>query len=256
MMCGSMLRIGSFVLTMAVSFMCLAQETAEADVVAAPAVEIVELTTEPICCRVVDGTLVTVEILDPLSSLHKRGDKFRLRLSEPLIVDGQTLLASGLEGVGEIVHAEKSRGGGKAGELLIAARYLDRSGEHIPLRGLKLGGSGKDNTAAAMAVSVALGPLAHFVRGREIEIPAGTQAQAKIAGSLDVLTTAQTQSDTAAVVASTAAEQTDPLATTTAESPASDSAPVPQSEQAANPEIPPNPVQQNPNVQPTQNPKE
>jgi len=139
------------------------------------------------CCRIADGTAVTIEILEPLSSaLVKRGDKFRLRLADSISVEGMPVLASGIEGVGEIVHAERSRSGGKAGELLIAARYLDYPGAQIPLRGLKLGGRGKDNTNAALATAFAVGPLALFVRGREIVIPAGTLAQAKIALDLQL----------------------------------------------------------------------
>lgn len=177
-----MLKWGYVLLALAASPCCVAQETA-------PATETATLAqsqdTGSACCRIADGTAVTIEILEPLNSaLLKRGDKFRLRLAEPVLVEGEPVLASGLEGVGEIVHAEKSRSGGKAGELLIAARYLETSGTQVPLRGLKVGGRGKDNTNAAMATAFAVGPFALFVRGREIVIPAGTLAQAKIAREL------------------------------------------------------------------------
>lgn len=177
-----MLKFGYVLLALAASPCCVAQE-------AAPATETATLAqsqdTGSACCRVADGTAVTIEILEPLNSaLLKRGDKFRLRLAEPVLVEGKPVLASGVEGVGEIVHAEKSRSGGKAGELLIAARYLETSGTQVPLRGLKVGGRGKDNTNAAMATAFAVGPFALFVRGREIVIPAGTLAQAKIAQEL------------------------------------------------------------------------
>lgn len=138
-------------------------------------------TTDP-CCRTGEGTPVTIEILEPLdSSLLKRGDKFRIRLADPVMSGNDVVLPLGIEGIGEVVHAEKSRGGGKAGELLIAARQLDYQGAAIRLRGLKLGGAGKDTTGAAVAVAIAAGPLALFVQGKEIVIPAGTRAQAKLA---------------------------------------------------------------------------
>lgn len=181
-----MLKSGGLLLALAASPYCMAQE-------AAPMHVMQEETTAPqssvaaACCRAAEGTVVTLEILEPLSSaLVKRGDKFRLRLAESVSLDGDTALAAGLEGVGEIVHAEKSRGGGKPGELLIAARYLEHSSTHIPLRGLKLGGSGKDKVNAAMATAFAIGPLALFVHGREIVIPAGTLAQAKISAAVDL----------------------------------------------------------------------
>lgn len=177
-----MLKWGYVLLALAASPCCVAQEAAPATETATPAQS---HDASIACCRIADGTAVTIEILDPLNSaLLKRGDKFRLRLAEPVLAEGKPVLAAGVEGMGEIVHAEKSRSGGKAGELLIAARYLETSGTQVPLRGLKLGGRGKDNTNAAMATAFAVGPFALFVRGREIVIPAGTLAQAKIAQEL------------------------------------------------------------------------
>lgn len=144
--------------------------------------EVATTVTPSSTCCLRDGTPVTLEILDPLdSSLLKRGDKFRIRLAEPAMAGGDIVIPAGTEGMGEVVHAEKSRAGGKAGELLIAARHLDHQGNLVRLRGLKLGGTGKDNTAAAIAVAIAAGPFALFVQGREIIIPAGTHAQAKVA---------------------------------------------------------------------------
>jgi hypothetical protein len=182
-----MLKWGYTLLALAASSCCLAQEVApskpgDAQEMAAPA----ESSLANSCCSIADGTAVTVEILDSLNSaLVKRGDRFRLRLAEPILAEGKQVFAN-IEGVGEIVHAEKSRSGGKPGELLIAARYLEAGGTQISLRGLKLGGKGKDNTNAAMAASFALGPLALFVHGREIVIPAGTLAQARIAQDLQI----------------------------------------------------------------------
>ncbi|HOZ23508.1 MAG TPA: hypothetical protein PLI83_01840 [Thermomonas sp.] len=134
------------------------------------------------CCLAVNGAMVDIEIGEPISSKrHKRGDKFALRLAEPLVVDGQTVLPAGTPGVGEIIHAAASGGGGKAGELLLAARYLEVDGRQIPLRGFRMGGAGKDNTTGALAASMAVGPFAQFIHGREIEIPSGARASAKLA---------------------------------------------------------------------------
>jgi hypothetical protein len=137
------------------------------------------------CCLVAEGTLVVLEILEPLNSATvKRGDKFRLRLAEDLVSESRVLVPAGTEGIGEIVHANASRGGGKPGELLLAARYLDHQGRQIPLRGLKLGGRGQDTSRAAMAASMGIGPFALFIHGKEIEVPAGTQVTAKLAVAL------------------------------------------------------------------------
>ncbi len=145
---------------------------------------------EPVCCRVPANTVIALEILDLLnSSQHKRGDKFRLRVITPVVVGGSTLIPAGSLGVGEIVHAAAARGGGAPGELLIAARSLNIDGQPAPLRGLKLGVTGGDNSAMALGVSFAAGAFAMFIRGREIEIPVGTQVSAKLAQDVAVAPT-------------------------------------------------------------------
>lgn len=134
------------------------------------------------CHGLCAGTVVELEITDRLNSAErKRGDRFGLRLVSGLVVDGVELVPAGATGVGEVVHASAARGGGKPGELLLAGRYLEFQGRQLPLRGLKLGVAGKSNAELALAVSFAAGPFAMFIRGREIEIPAGTPVHAKLA---------------------------------------------------------------------------
>lgn len=126
------------------------------------------------------GTPVIIEIAEPLaSSTNKRGDVFAITLVEPLLLDGVERLPRGTRGTGEIVHAAAARGGGAPGELLIAARTLETPQGQLPLRGFKLGATGDDNSGMALGVSLAAGPFAMFIRGREIQIPAGTRGIAK-----------------------------------------------------------------------------
>lgn len=137
------------------------------------------------CCSLPDGTIVDLEIVDVLnSSRQRRGDRFAIRVTVPVLVDGQTVIPAGTTGIGEVVHAAAARSGGAPGELLIAARTLDVGGQSVPLRGLKLARTGQDNTAMAIGASVAIGPFAMFIRGREIEIPASTEVVAKLAGDV------------------------------------------------------------------------
>lgn len=132
-------------------------------------------------CASIAGMFVDVALLDPIgSATATRGQRFRIELLAPLLVDGLEVLPAGTPGEGEVIHADRSRGGGKPGELLLAARYLEHAGHRIGLRGMKMGGRGDDRTGAAMATSFAVGPFAHFVKGREIEIPAGTPAHARL----------------------------------------------------------------------------
>ncbi|SFL32788.1 hypothetical protein [Lysobacter sp. cf310] len=139
------------------------------------------------CCRLVAGSVVELQLGESLSSArHKRGDRFALRLSQPLTVDGAEPIPAGTPAVGEVVHGARSRGGGHPGELLIAGRYLEFNGRQIPLRGLSVGQSGRDQINGAMGAAFVIGPFAMFVRGREIEIPADTALRAKLAQDLEL----------------------------------------------------------------------
>ncbi|MEL1265804.1 hypothetical protein AAD027_15725 [Pseudoxanthomonas putridarboris] len=139
------------------------------------------------CCTLADGTPVVLELLDPISSARsQRGGKFRLKLQESVVVDGVTVLPAGTEGMGEIVHAERSRGGGKPGELILTARYLRLGDRTIKLRSFKLGGSGRDTSHIAIGAAVAIGPFAQFIHGKEIEIPAHASGSAKLAETVQL----------------------------------------------------------------------
>ncbi len=132
-------------------------------------------------------TGVVLETAQALSSATaKRGDGLALRLAEPLVVDGATVLPAGAACHGEVIHAERSRGGGKPGELLLAARYIEYDGRRIPLRGFRLSGAGHEKMAAAIGVAIVAGPLAMFVRGGQIEIPVGARAQARLAEAVEL----------------------------------------------------------------------
>lgn len=128
-------------------------------------------------------TAIWLETAQPLSSATlKRGEAFALRVAEPVVVDGVVVVPAGAACHGEVIHADRSRGGGRAGELLLAARYIELDGRRIGLRGFRIAATGQQKMGATMTVALVGGPLAFFVRGTEIEIPAGTRAQARVAG--------------------------------------------------------------------------
>lgn len=142
------------------------------------------------CCLIPALTIVSIEILSTVNSqANKIGENFAIRLVEPIIINGQIIVPAGATGSGDVVHAAKSRFGGKPGELIIAVRYLEHQGQRIPLRSLKFGsGTGKDNGTTALAVGVAVSSvLSMFITGGEVNVPAGTIAQAKT--SADVIIT-------------------------------------------------------------------
>jgi len=125
------------------------------------------------------GTEVRVRILDPLGSkVSTPGQVFQLQLAAPIVVDGVERIPAGALGQGVVVHAARARAAGKAGELVLAARFIEHDGIRIPLRSMKLGGVGEDRSDLAFAVGVAAGMATFFVPGGDINLPAGTEAKA------------------------------------------------------------------------------
>jgi hypothetical protein len=127
------------------------------------------------------NTVVQLELLEEVSSkTGNPGNFFRLRLAEPLAINGTLLLPAGTPAIGEIVHVQKASVGGKAGELLIAARYIDAPQGRIKLRS-SFGAVGKDHSNVAIGVTTALGPVGFIVSGGQKILNVGTLLSARIA---------------------------------------------------------------------------
>ena len=184
-------RLLMLVAAMAIGNVC-AQQAVTVDTGASPATvvasgSLADTTAvaigKPACTAWCAGSAVELEIVEPISSKrHKKGDHFALRLVTALTVGSDVYVPAGTIGTGEVIHASPSRAGGKPGELLLAARQLGAvDGRRIGLRAMKLSARGKDTSTAAITTAMLIGPVAMFVHGSEIEIPAGTRAMAKLA---------------------------------------------------------------------------
>lgn len=140
-----------------------------------------------------EGTPLDFEILDRVhSKLNKAGDTFRIRLSQPIMAGGAVVVPAGATGAGEVIHAARARAAGKAGELILTARYIEHDGRRIPLRAFRFGKSGNSHAGTAMALGFAGGPLAYLVVGGEVDVAPGTAGYAKLAANLDLSPPAQT----------------------------------------------------------------
>lgn len=140
-------------------------------------------------------TPVKLEILATInSSINKIGEHFPIRLTAPIALPDGGEVPAGTMGQGDVVHAAKSRFGGKPGELILAVRWLDWNGTHIPLRSLRYlpPTTGKNNQGTAEALnlagSVAPGAsiIALFITGGEVIIPEGTLAEAKTSAAVPI----------------------------------------------------------------------
>ena len=147
-------------------------------------------------------TPVMIAIVAPLGSkISRTGDSFPIRLEAPIMVDGKEAVPAGAIGIGEVVHAKKSGGMGAAGELVLAARYLEVNGQRLLLRSMNLSSTAKSNidTVNALNVGSAASPIpfglvGFFISGGQITVPPGAIAQAKTRESFTVPTSAGTTS--------------------------------------------------------------
>jgi len=127
-------------------------------------------------------TPVVIRLEEVISSnRHKAGYRFAISVAEEVRIGDALVIPAGSTGEGEIIHAAKSGGGGKAGELILAARFVRVGEAEVRLRSFALGAVGKDHTNDALATSLVAGPLAMFVRGGVISVPQGTLGTARTA---------------------------------------------------------------------------
>ncbi len=76
-------------------------------------------------------TELHLRMLDTVASnTHKRLDRFKLELVEPITFEGRENVPVGSLAEGEVVHSAKAGMAGKAGELILATRFL-RVGKNI-----------------------------------------------------------------------------------------------------------------------------
>lgn len=131
--------------------------------------------------RLPANTVVELETLDGVSSRTSQvHDTFRLRVSRDVLVDGRVAIPAGSEGLGQVVHAARSSVGGKAGELIVAARWVRAPGVEVRLRS-GFGAAGAQRAGATLATTIAFGVLGMLVHGKELELPAGTALSARVA---------------------------------------------------------------------------
>ena len=147
-------------------------------------------TSGSFCLIIPALTQISVEIVSEVGSkVSKTGDIFAIRLAAPILVGGKQLVPAGATGSGEVIHAKRAGGMGAAGELVLAARYLQVDGRRLPLRSLRLPTKGVSNINTVNTLALAggaVGLVGFFISGGQIVIPSGTIAEAKVAADFAV----------------------------------------------------------------------
>lgn len=133
------------------------------------------LTTESHSPAVVPvGTAVTLRVKQPISSrTAERGDLFEIELVNDIYIQALAVIPAGTKGMAQVVHASPKGFGGRAGELIVAARYLDVKGQRLSLRKTKFSSAGSDNAGAAIAATLAAPVIGMFVTGTSVDLPVG-----------------------------------------------------------------------------------
>lgn len=135
------------------------------------------------CLTVPALTPVRIQLLKTLgSATSNTGDLFPIRLAAPIMIDGKEAVPAGVTGLGEVVHAKKNGGAGAAGELVLAARYLEVGGKRLRLRSLRTEQSGQSRIdTASIASATVLGVFGFLIKGGKLTIAEGSIVQAKTA---------------------------------------------------------------------------
>jgi hypothetical protein len=129
--------------------------------------------SHPNAIVVEQDTLIRLMVLNEVSTrTAKPGDRFVLRVDEPVVVDGVTIVPVGAKAWGEVLSAESSGAVGKAGSLSARLLHLDLGGERIPISGENQSAGERGSTQLALGV-LALGPLALLSRVNNAKLKAG-----------------------------------------------------------------------------------
>jgi hypothetical protein len=138
------------------------------------------------------GSEVLVELTEAVGTRrHRPGDRFGLKLAEPLVVAEQVVIPAGTTGEGEIIDVARPGMSGRPAKLVLAARYVDIGGTRVPLHGFRLGGVGESRRDTAVIVAYVVGGFVGGVvglaiPGGDLNYPAGARARARILADVRV----------------------------------------------------------------------
>lgn len=107
--------------------------------------------------RVPPGTPVRLMILKEINSRTAVvGERFRLRVSEPIFINGKPVVPVGTDAWAEVFSAQRNGAVGKGGKLVVKLLYIDAPGGQIPLRG-EVNDEGGGNAGGVLMAVVGFG---------------------------------------------------------------------------------------------------
>ena len=128
-------------------------------------------------------TPVLIQLDEKVSSNGNRnGDRFRFHVAADVRVGDVIVIPAGSLGEGEVVHAQKSGMAGKAGELIVAARYVTVNGRTVRLRSFAAG-TGQQHADLATWTGIFISFPALMIQGGVMTMPRNMIANARTAQS-------------------------------------------------------------------------
>jgi hypothetical protein len=103
---------------------------------------------------------------------HSAGHRFKLRVIEPVIIDGKVVIPIGAVAWGQVTNAEGSGNLGKSGSLEAELLYLEAGGTQVRIDG-QTRSEGNDGTAETVMGVLGLGIFGLFAKGNNAKIKAG-----------------------------------------------------------------------------------
>jgi len=103
---------------------------------------------------------------------HDVGHKFKLRVDQPIEIDGEIIVPVGATAWGEVLSAESSGNLGKSGKMAARLLYLEVNDQRVLISG-ETASKGKSGTAETVMGILGLGVFGLFAKGNNAKIKAG-----------------------------------------------------------------------------------
>ena len=130
------------------------------------------------------GTPVRLMVLREVNSrTAKSGERFKLRVDEPVFINGAPVIPVGATAWGEIVSVQKNGAVGKGGKLGAKLLYVDLPAGRLPLRG-EPSDRGDGNDAGVALAIVGFGLFGLLTGGDSARLKAGDSFTGYVDGAL------------------------------------------------------------------------
>jgi len=132
------------------------------------------------------GTEIQLSFTDTITSASAvQGQRFMLVVEQDVLQQGRILIPRGTTAVGTILDAQRGGQSGAGGMLSIKVDYLKLGAQRVRLH-WTLSSADRSQEQKSMMVNGLLVGLGASIKGKEVEVAAGTQIKATTKDSVDI----------------------------------------------------------------------